>query len=45
VNNLQVAYATRAEDADRCLLTKAAMAEALGIEPFLCGTRRGYAAW
>lgn len=44
-NHLQVAYANSAEDADRCLLTKAAMAEALGIESFVCGTRKGGASW
>jgi hypothetical protein len=44
-NHLQVAYANSAEDADRALLTKAAMAEALGIETFLCGTRKGGASW
>jgi hypothetical protein len=44
-NHLQVAYANSAEDADRCLLTKAAMAEALGIEPFICGTRKDGARW
>jgi hypothetical protein len=44
-NHLQVAYANSSEDADRCLFTKAAMAEALGIEPFVCGTRMGGASW
>src|SRR5262249_1231074 len=44
-NHLQVAYATSAEEADKALLTKAAMAEALGIEAFVCGTRKGGAAW
>jgi len=44
-NHLQVAYANSAEEADRALLTKAAMAEALGIEPFVCGTRKDGASW
>ncbi|HEY2882286.1 MAG TPA: fucose isomerase [Pirellulales bacterium] len=44
-NHIQVAYANTAEDADRALLTKAAMAEALGIETFVCGSRKVGAAW
>lgn len=44
-NHLQVAYANSAEDADRCLLTKAAMAEALGIEASICGARKDGAKW
>jgi hypothetical protein len=44
-NHLQVAYANSADDADRALLTKAAMAEALGIEAYICGTRKGGAGW
>ena len=44
-NHIQVAYANSAEDADRALLAKAAMAEALGIEVYLCGSRKGGASW
>jgi hypothetical protein len=44
-NHLQVVYANSAQEADRALLTKAAMAEALGIEPFVCGTRKDGASW
>jgi hypothetical protein len=44
-NHIQVAYANSAEEADKALLTKAAMAQALGIEAFLCGTRKGGASW
>ncbi|HTQ38805.1 MAG TPA: fucose isomerase [Pirellulales bacterium] len=44
-NHLQVAYANSSENADQALLTKAAMAEALGIEAYLCGTRKGGASW
>ena len=39
-NHIQVAYANTAADADASLLAKAAMAQALGIDVFLCGTRR-----
>lgn len=38
-NHIQVAYARSAVNADRALYAKAAMAAALGIEVFLCGTR------
>jgi len=38
-NHLQVAYANSAEEADLCLYTKAALAERLGLEVFLCGTK------
>ena len=34
-----------AVDADRALLAKAAMANALGIEVALCGTRKGEKSW
>ena len=44
-NHIQVAYANSAEEADRALLAKAAMAEALGLEAFVCGTRKDGAAW
>jgi len=36
-NHIQVVYAESAEAADRCLLTKAAMAHELGIVTNLCG--------
>lgn len=38
-NHVQVAYARDAAAADRAALTKAAVARALGIEVFFCGTR------
>jgi hypothetical protein len=38
-NHIQVAYANSAEEADRAALAKAAMADALGLEVALCGTR------
>jgi hypothetical protein len=37
-NHIQVAYANSAKEADRAMLVKAAMAEALGMEVALCGT-------
>jgi hypothetical protein len=37
-NHIQVAYADTAAEADRAMRTKAAMADALGIEVCLCGT-------
>jgi hypothetical protein len=36
-NHIQVAYAHSAAEADQCLLAKAAFAEALGLEVFICG--------
>ncbi len=44
-NHIQVAYAMSAEAADRALLTRAALADALGIKVHLCGTRKNGAAW
>jgi hypothetical protein len=44
-NHIQVAYANSAAEADRAMLAKAAMAEALGMEVAVCGTRRGGKAW
>lgn len=44
-NHIQCVYATDAAEADKALLTKAAMAEALGIEVNLCGTRKNGKAW
>jgi hypothetical protein len=44
-NHIQVAYANSAADADKALLAKAAMAEAMGIEVSICGTRKGGKAW
>ncbi|MFO0896029.1 MAG: fucose isomerase [Pirellulales bacterium] len=44
-NHLQVAYANSAEEADKALLAKAAMADALGLEVSLCGTRKGGKGW
>lgn len=44
-NHIQVAYATDAAAADRCLLAKAALADALGMEVALCGTNRAGQPW
>jgi hypothetical protein len=44
-NHIQVAYANSAEDADKALFAKAAMAEALGMEVSLCGTRKNGKGW
>jgi hypothetical protein len=44
-NHIQVAYAQDAEAADRALLAKASMADALGIKVFVCGTGKTGNAW
>ena len=44
-NHIQVAYANSADEADAACLVKAAMAEALGLETALCGTRKGGVRW
>jgi hypothetical protein len=44
-NHIQVAYANSAAEADRALAAKAAMAEGLGIDVFVCGTRKGGKPW
>ncbi len=44
-NHIQVAYANSAAAADRAVLAKAAMAQAMGIEAYLCGTCKGGRAW
>jgi len=44
-NHIQVAYANGAKEADRALLAKAAMAEAMGMEVALCGTKKNGKGW
>jgi len=44
-NHIQVVYANSAKEADRALLAKAAMAEALGMEVAICGTRKNGKEW
>ncbi|MBA2276594.1 MAG: fucose isomerase [Chloroflexia bacterium] len=40
-NHIQVAYAPTAEDANRAIVAKVAMMQALGIEVHVCGTGNG----
>jgi hypothetical protein len=44
-NHIQVAYADSAQEADKALLAKAAMAEAMGLEVAVCGTRKNGKGW
>ncbi len=44
-NHIQVVYADSARAADKALLAKAAMAEAMGMDVSLCGTRKDGKAW
>jgi hypothetical protein len=44
-NHIQVAYANSPEEADRAMLAKAALANELGIEVAICGTRKDGKAW
>ena len=44
-NHIQVVYANSPAEADAACLAKAAMAETLGMEAFICGNRKGGAAW
>jgi len=44
-NHIQVAYANDVKSADRAMLAKAAMAEAMGMQVSICGTRKGGKAW
>lgn len=44
-NHIQVAYADSPSAADRALLGKAALADALGIKVFLCGTNKEGKNW
>jgi hypothetical protein len=44
-NHVQVVYAKNEADADRCLLTRAAMARALGICVNICGCRKNGKSW
>jgi len=44
-NHVQCVYANSARSADECLLTKAAMANALGIKVNLCGTKANGKKW
>jgi hypothetical protein len=44
-NHIQVAYARSADDADRAMLAKAALADALGLEVAICGTKKNGRGW
>jgi hypothetical protein len=44
-NHIQVAYANSEAEADRAMLAKAALADALGIEVAICGTRKNGKGW
>src|SRR4051812_235761 len=44
-NHIQVAYANSPDEADRALLAKAAMADAMGMHVALCGTRKDGQKW
>ncbi len=44
-NHIQVAYAKSPADADRALMVKATMADALGIDVAICGTRKDGKGW
>jgi hypothetical protein len=44
-NHIQVAYANSPEEADRAMLAKAAMADAIGIHVSVCGTRKDGEPW
>lgn len=44
-NHIQVAYARSAADADRAMLAKAAMAEAMGMTVAICGTPKDGKSW
>ncbi len=44
-NHIQVAYANSPADADRALVAKAAMAEHLGLDVSVCGTRKNGRTW
>ncbi|MCA9232301.1 MAG: fucose isomerase [Planctomycetales bacterium] len=44
-NHIHVAYAKNSADADRAMFAKAAMAEAMGMEVALCGTRQNGKGW
>ena len=44
-NHIQVAYANGSLEADRAMQAKAAMAEALGMDVCVCGTRKDGTPW
>ncbi len=44
-NHIQVVYANSADEADKAMLAKAAMADAMGMDVHICGTRKNGRGW
>jgi len=44
-NHIQVVYANSTREADKALLAKAAMADAMGLDVAICGTRKNGKGW
>ena len=44
-NHIQVVYANSAEEADKAMLAKASMAEAMGLVVSICGTKKNGKGW
>lgn len=44
-NHIQVAYADSADQADKAMLAKACMAEAMGMDVSICGTKKNGRPW
>jgi hypothetical protein len=44
-NHIQVVYAHSADEADKAMLAKACMAEAMGMEVSICGTKKNGRPW
>jgi hypothetical protein len=44
-NHIQVAYANSADEADKAMLVKAAMAHELGMQVAICGTKKNGKGW
>ncbi len=44
-NHIQVAYANSADEADQALLAKASLADELGLDVYVCGTRKNSTPW
>lgn len=44
-NHIQVAYARSPQEADRVVMAKAAMAQAMGMDVAVCGARKNGTAW
>jgi hypothetical protein len=44
-NHIQCVYANSAAEADKAMLAKAAMADALGLEVAVCGTKKNGKGW